>query len=601
MHLKNIHIESYGPIESVDVTPQFTEENHPKPLVLVGSNGSGKTNLLSIIADGLFEAAAKHFTDVLPNSGAERSWFRVIGGGTITVGKPGNFAALSFEHDDQTLFFAEKGGTYAPQDASPKLAAEWANHINWPLEGAFKEFAISSDTSEAIFENGAYVYFPASRSESPNWLNRNSVPQAEFEVGRRLTKKFRKPIYAERNIEQFQQWLLSVMIESRAEVTIAEPIENPPQLRVVDDWRRAISLQPVLETANEIIRIILDSPDARLRWAGRHGGDKLIIVGDKSRSYPGLSSLSAGQSTLLGIFGSLLRYGDNTTGAYRASEIVGMCLIDEIDAHMHVDLQFRALPKLMSLFPKVQFIVSSHSPLFVLGVQRQFNKGGALFVDMPSGNLIDAEAYSEFAHAFEVLRNTKAFNTSILEAADNGDCPIVFTEGETDPVYLRTAAQLLGRKDLLDSVEFEWIGGKNPDSGQSFNTGKDALDHALAMLKANPRLIRRTVILLYDCDAKKPSEDHEGIHVRTLPIQVENDRIPGGIENLLIPSAIAEEMFETTVKRKNDGGSITTTRLKKSELCRFLCETKRDAADFSNFTKAFDMLQEIITANLKQN
>ena len=83
-----------------------------------------------------------------------------------------------------------------------------------------------------------------------------------------------------------------------------------------------------------------------------------------------LDALSAGHSTLLGIFGTILRYADYGSRAFTPAEISGICLVDEIDAHMHVDLQYRAVPSLLRLFPKIQFIVSSHSPLLVLGMER---------------------------------------------------------------------------------------------------------------------------------------------------------------------------------------------------------------------------------------
>ena len=43
----------------------------------------------------------------------------------------------------------------------------------------------------------------------------------------------------------------------------------------------------------------------------------------------------------------------------------GIVLIDEIETHLHVELQKRILPFLSSFFPKIQFIVTTHSP-FVL-------------------------------------------------------------------------------------------------------------------------------------------------------------------------------------------------------------------------------------------
>ena len=55
MYLKKIVCENMGPISYVDIEPGFTEEGNPKPLILVGKNGTGKSILISNIADSLFE------------------------------------------------------------------------------------------------------------------------------------------------------------------------------------------------------------------------------------------------------------------------------------------------------------------------------------------------------------------------------------------------------------------------------------------------------------------------------------------------------------------------------------------------------------------
>jgi predicted ATP-binding protein involved in virulence len=43
----------------------------------------------------------------------------------------------------------------------------------------------------------------------------------------------------------------------------------------------------------------------------------------------------------------------------------GVVLIDEIETHLHVDLQKKILPFLSDFFPNIQFIITTHSP-FVL-------------------------------------------------------------------------------------------------------------------------------------------------------------------------------------------------------------------------------------------
>lgn len=43
----------------------------------------------------------------------------------------------------------------------------------------------------------------------------------------------------------------------------------------------------------------------------------------------------------------------------------GIIFIDEIETHLHLELQRRILELLTAIFPNIQFIVSTHSP-FVL-------------------------------------------------------------------------------------------------------------------------------------------------------------------------------------------------------------------------------------------
>lgn len=55
MYAKRIQIENYGPIDRLEIVFPFNGDN-PKPVLLVGQNGSGKSILLSHIVNGLMDA-----------------------------------------------------------------------------------------------------------------------------------------------------------------------------------------------------------------------------------------------------------------------------------------------------------------------------------------------------------------------------------------------------------------------------------------------------------------------------------------------------------------------------------------------------------------
>ena len=46
-----------------------------------------------------------------------------------------------------------------------------------------------------------------------------------------------------------------------------------------------------------------------------------------------------------------------------AAETEGVVLIDEIEMHLHPAWQWKVLKVLQETFPKVQFIISTHSPI----------------------------------------------------------------------------------------------------------------------------------------------------------------------------------------------------------------------------------------------
>lgn len=598
MYLNELYVEHNGPLKRVHLELSFTPDGLPKPTVLVGGNGSGKTNLLSIVADALFEAAAQHYTDVMPKmSGLSRPWFRVVGALTVSVGAPGSVAILRFEHEGRTHVFKEKSGNVPAAEVATRLPESLRSTAGWADGGeSIKEFSVADAKAGEIFETGVYAYFPASRAEAPHWLNRESLPAHDFDLAPRFTKRLRKPIYVERSLEQFQQWLLTVILEARPDAVLLPGAEGQPgQFQLVGNIMRGLAAQPVLQLANRILSIILDDPNARFVWLGRGSLHKVGIVSREQMVVPALEALSGGQSTLLAIFGTLLRYADSERwqGGLPPDSVSGICVIDEVDAHMHIDLQHRALPTLIKLFPRVQFLVSSHSPLFALGMERTFQAEGVDIVDMPSGVPVQAEAYTEFGRALEALQETKAFAAAMRDAAGTPGKLLILLEGETDPIYLTTAAQLLGREALLEAAEFEWVGAKDPKSGQGFHTGKDALNHTRSTLLAKPDFVRRPVLLLYDADANKDSEDHGQLHVRSMP-KNSGGKIKVGIESLLPSLVVTDEMFDCVVKERQDGGQTSTKILNKMKLCKHVCEVRRDLADFTAFGSVLDDIEALI-------
>ena len=53
MYVNNIKIKNYGSIEEFEINANLNEDGSPKPIILMGKNGSGKTLLLSQIIQAI--------------------------------------------------------------------------------------------------------------------------------------------------------------------------------------------------------------------------------------------------------------------------------------------------------------------------------------------------------------------------------------------------------------------------------------------------------------------------------------------------------------------------------------------------------------------
>ncbi|MCP4152148.1 MAG: AAA family ATPase [bacterium] len=97
-----------------------------------------------------------------------------------------------------------------------------------------------------------------------------------------------------------------------------------------------------------------------------------IIYTEKASegTYPALPAkqLAAGYRSIIYMIGDMiLKLFDTQPDVYDPGELKGIVIIDELDLHFHPKWQKR-LPHLLSkIFPRIQFIASTHSPIPVLG------------------------------------------------------------------------------------------------------------------------------------------------------------------------------------------------------------------------------------------
>lgn len=82
--------------------------------------------------------------------------------------------------------------------------------------------------------------------------------------------------------------------------------------------------------------------------------------------------LASGNRSIIGMIGDMvIRLLEGQPEISNLSDLEGIVLIDELDIHLHPTWQ-KALPTLLSeIFPKIQFIASTHSPIPLLGAPKE--------------------------------------------------------------------------------------------------------------------------------------------------------------------------------------------------------------------------------------
>ena len=595
MYLDEIYLENTGPISKCQVELPFADNGAPRPVVIVGPNGSGKSIFLSYIVDALMELAKAAFRDIVPSNGLGTPYFRVISPRAIRSGETFSLSLLRFKTADGELHYCEKAGRLDPETPSPDLRSVFAPVWNWQLDGNHKEVSHNEKIIETEMERGAHVFFPASRREDPDWLNPKSLTAGPASAISRFNNELAKPIRVETCTEESISWILDVFLDSLVDLNLLASNLNLGKQTYLQ--QRQI-LRLARENVERILRAILQDHTVELHLNLRNvSTSRLSIQLNNGRIIPSLQALSEGQSQLFHLFTTIIRYGDRSdiNMSIRVFDITGLVLIDEIDAHLHPSLQYEILPQLIQLFPKVQFIVSSHSPLFLLGMEKTFGVDGFTILELPTGRRISSERYTEFAKAFEAYQDTESFEKQIEQRFAEGNKPRVLTEGPSDVRYIQTALTLLGREELLNSFDIESVGmerGNQPRPG-----GASGLNRFRNVYESKSSLFHRPILLLYDCDTQKPSEQVEQLWVRSIPRNDENAEVTNGIENLF-PANLFEDRFYHKSSTKGDGGYVMD--LDKNGFCNWICEDRRNADDFAKFDKIVEILEEFIEVHRSQ-
>lgn len=448
MYLRSIQLRNTGPIQELHLILPFTGEN-PKPLVLVGRNGSGKSTVISFIVNALIALKQQVYEDVEVEKGKVYRLRSALG---IHGDQNFYFAKLDFEQGVSLIEWqlnvkkegiTDPAGLLALDSSWNEIPPNETSHFKLPLGELAQPHVL-----EALLQKTSLLFFPADRFEPPDWLNtENLSSELRLPDAARVRGRTPRRIFSRNRLKPTLEWLNSVifdmMVSEYLPVSVPSPndgqlvqarVAAPGKAHAVFDAVRIVLQKVLCQKATDQLQLGIGDRNSRIISATvRRDGELIRTVKD-------LLSLSAGESALFCLFASIIRDADLSAMEFlHPKDIAGIVLIDEADLHLHLGLQFEVLPNLIAVFPKIQFVISVHAPLVALGLEKALGGTGFEIREMPTGQVITPESYSEFQTAFDVFAATKTFQNSVLQQVNAGTLPALLVEGKTDASLIATA------------------------------------------------------------------------------------------------------------------------------------------------------------------
>lgn len=651
MYLNKIMIENMGAIEKfyLDKEQLIKADGTPRVIVLVGKNGTGKTTLMSGIVDALYELSNSAFSDILPKEGFGHKYFKVSGSRNIRSNASYGFNYLKFSQNVKNYEYFDKSGVIDTNNSNSKIGEianlQLVSQSNLSENKNSKQITPTQNDDEFMnnFSSNSYCYFPSDRYELPYWMNESTILSNEqFKDNQKFSGQLDREILVRKSLKEVKNWILDVYLDSKVD------FRNIGQLigRTADN-QEPLPANILFGIAIQNIESILSSilkQDARITLNFRNYGHSRIRIIDSQNQQeivPTLDNLSAGQSTLLGIFATIIQYSDkgDLNKSINLHDIEGVVIIDEVDLHLHIELQHDVLPQLIKLFPKVQFIISSHSPFFLAGMAKTFNEDDYLMLNMPDGNPIGkVDDFEEFTKSYELFTQLTESHLQELkelrQQIEDSTRPLIITEGKTDWKHLKSAFESF--KSDYPNLDFEF------HEYEDLNMGNHALSQIIESYEKVSS--NRKIIAIFDRDDKSindkygektykkikdnlfalciPAISNELDKISTeyyytesdLKRHDENNRRLFDSREFIVTSGISKNkefilkdrakacklgIIDSNVYELEDAEWKNSIALSKNDFAENILHKKEgfENIDFENFRKIFDIIQDILNPN----
>lgn len=300
--ISGLHVKNIGQFENLDI--EFSSNCN----IIVGPNSSGKTSILKFICFCLSEhhleyMRFKNNAEFWVNANHENIKYRI--GATNIVNKDQDYRRIEINNWGQV-----------------------------PSENVDKTLFNHNNNIYNILAIGANRYFDYTQIQG---MQREKNGQESIRFYREKNIEFLdKPL-----LPNIKQWMINRYFVIDKDWAKIEK----------NNWYSIMKLLPKISPKNSNLKFVKIERDL----------EPLFSINDKTCYF---EELSSGFKSFLSIVFSIIDWGESIFENEEAliANIRGTVLIDEIDAHLHPEWQSQIIKNLKLIFPKIQFIITTHSP-----------------------------------------------------------------------------------------------------------------------------------------------------------------------------------------------------------------------------------------------
>ena len=306
-YIKNIHIKQVRHLK--DINLPLEKEDYPH-LMITGKNGSGKTSLLNAIANHIERIA--------------------------------NDSYKNFESYERQIEYFEKHLKKENPQNTLSIEQQLQYYKN-QYELFFGEVIVAFEDVDSLirkYQDGNFII--------------------AFYEAHRTIKNLQEPINPTKPELQdkwgIKQTSTQEFLKFLADLKIQEALARNEKLE-----KDANQIREWFVNFERLLGEIFQDKDLQLYFNYKDYSFKILTKGKEFK----FTELSDGFAAVLDIIVDLILKMQHKNQLIRVYEYEGIVLVDEIETHLHLELQKVIMPLLTEIFPNIQFIVTTHSP-FVL-------------------------------------------------------------------------------------------------------------------------------------------------------------------------------------------------------------------------------------------